>query len=459
MNQRISVSTIENPEFINLETVDVNPLMSKGVVKVFYIGQNRNGSFITKEVATNMSKTLRGCPIVGQYKEEKQDFVDHGDQVIIDGDGIKFNTLTKPYGFVSPDAKVWFQFFEDTDEFGNSCLREYLCTEAYLWTEQFPETKRVFKEHNPQSMELDEKSIEGHWATDNNSGLEFFIINDAIFSKLCILGEDVEPCFEGSMFLPETSSNFSKQDDFMKSLFTMMEELKFALKSEGGLSMPENENQTVEQVNTTEVQENEAADVTSAENSENNIENFSSEQDENNESNTVENDNIVEGFAKKDDEKKSEEDPASQEDEDIEDDEKKKPASKNNLNTADFEKLQNDFSQLQNDYALLQEENKKLLEFKQKIEDEKKDELIASFYMLSDEDKADVIKNKTQYSLDDIEAKLSVICCRKKVSFDLEEKDSKEDITDVATTFNLNNHEVDDTPAWLKVVEDIQNRE
>jgi hypothetical protein len=44
-------------------------------------------------------------------------------------------------------------------------------------------------------MELDEKSLEGHWSTDINDDIDFFIINDAIFSKLCILGDDVEPCF------------------------------------------------------------------------------------------------------------------------------------------------------------------------------------------------------------------------------------------------------------------------
>jgi hypothetical protein len=28
--------------------------------------------------------------------------------------------MTIPYGFVSPDAKVWFQIFEDIDENGNT---------------------------------------------------------------------------------------------------------------------------------------------------------------------------------------------------------------------------------------------------------------------------------------------------------------------------------------------------
>ena len=66
-----SISTISSPEFINLEPLDINPLMSSCEIKVLYIGQNRNRTSISKEVATEMSKTLRGAPIVGYYKEQK----------------------------------------------------------------------------------------------------------------------------------------------------------------------------------------------------------------------------------------------------------------------------------------------------------------------------------------------------------------------------------------------------
>ena len=82
---------------------------------------------------------------------------------------------------------------------------------------------------------------------------------------------------------------------------------------------------------------------------------------------------------------------------------------------------------LKEKYSLLEAENAELLAFKNQIEDEKKDALINSFYMLSDEDKAEVIENKAQYSLDDIEAKLSVICVRNKVNFNLDDN-SKNDI-------------------------------
>ena len=79
-----------------------------------------------------------------------------------------------------------------------------------------------------------------------------------------------------------------------------------------------------------------------------------------------------------------------------------------------------------------------------------KEEMIKSFYMLSEEDKADVIENIDMYSVDEIEAKLSVICVRNKVSFNLEEEGQK---TSVVTTYNLNDTEDDAlTPAWVKAV-------
>ena len=78
--------------------------------------------------------------------------------------------------------------------------------------------------------------------------------------------------------------------------------------------------------------------------------------------------------------------------------------------------------------------------------------------MLSDEDKAEVVENKSKYSLDDIEAKLSVICVRKKVNFDLDdsakfEEDKKDE--NPITTFNLDT-EVTSTPAWVSAVRNTQ---
>ena len=69
---RMSVATIDAPEFINVESV--NPLISKCEIKVLYLGKNRNKSYIDKSAATAIGKTLPGSPIVGYYKKNNQDF-------------------------------------------------------------------------------------------------------------------------------------------------------------------------------------------------------------------------------------------------------------------------------------------------------------------------------------------------------------------------------------------------
>ena len=81
-----------------------------------------------------MAKTLRGSMIVGYYKKDKQDFSDHGQVITIDDSGVHFVCKTTPYGFVAPDARVWFQTFNEVDNAGNEIEREYLMTTGYLWT-------------------------------------------------------------------------------------------------------------------------------------------------------------------------------------------------------------------------------------------------------------------------------------------------------------------------------------
>ena len=439
-----SIATINAPEFINLEPLDINPLMSKCEIKVLYLGENRNRSYISKEVATEMAKTLRGAPIVGYYKEEKDDFADHGEQIIFDDEGIKFNCLTKPYGFVSPDAQVWFQEFEDTDDFGNKIKREYLMTTGFLWTEQFEESKRVIEKGNNQSMELDEKTLDGHWSINVNNGMEFFIINDAIFSKLCILGEDVEPCFEGATITaPTVSKTFTKVDDnFRQTLFTMMQDLKFAL--EGGKNMEIEERKEIEE-NTLE----ETA----------NVEESSMETIEEVEENTGE-DNSVSDIVE--DETPSEELTNENSEEDSID-----TTIEENENSLEEEASEessisiDEYNLLKNSYDELTEKYNELVAFKDAIELKEKESLIDSFYMLSEEDKKDVKENINKYSKDEIEAKLSVICVRNKVNFDQDTSDKNdnkvEEENSAITTFNLNDNESSSIPAWVSACINTQN--
>ena len=468
-----SIATIESPQFINLQPLDINPLMSKCEIKVFYIGENRNGSYINKDVAAEMAKTLRGAPIVGYYNKDKNDFRDHGDQIILDADGFHLNCLTKPYGFVSPDAEVWFQKFTEEDDFGNTIEREYLVTTGYLWTEQFPEAQVALENGGrPQSMELDDERLDGHWGTNSKTGAEFFIITDAVVSKLCILGEDVEPCFEGAAVTP---SSFTLDEDFKRTLYSMMKDLEFALKGEHTV---DNANIIVDEVKTedeivqsefTETQE-EAEDTSSS------SEFVKKEEDEEQEDAQEESKEDANDEEEEDDEDKKkfevkvEDDsaehhveptklgkevggaPEREEEETEEEPSNEETPTKNSLHTdAEYEALEAK-------YTALQESYNELVAFKNDVEDKEKDALIAQFYMLSDEDKKDVIENKRDYSLEDIEAKLAVICYRKKVNFDLDNtsKNDKDMTEKTVTTFSLDMN--DSTPDWIKSVEEVQNR-
>ena len=456
-----SIATIDSPEFINLEPLDINPLMSKCEIKVFYLGENRNHSYITKDVATEMAKTLRGAPIVGYYKDSKEDFADHGEKVTFDDEGIHFECMTRPYGFVAPDAKVWFQKFDDYDDFGNSVTREYLMTTGYLWTGQYEECKSVVEgDGKPHSMELDEETLDGRWSENIKTGMDFFIINDAIISKLCVLGDDVEPCFEGSsVTAPKVSASFNLDDGFKQTLFTMMQDLKAALEGGNKMSLDENAVVTPEadvtpntedtftegtdnvdnivQNDATENQENIETPVT---------EDFSKKEEDEDDSNFKcgDKDKKKSKCAKQEDEEKK--DDSSEDKKDEEEDEDKKKFS---ALSAEHEALKAQFSELQKDYQAL-------IAFKNEVESAKKDEMIKSFYMLSDEDKKEVVDNKDKFTLEEIESKLSVIFTKKslaemsiKTESDAEEKPT--------VTFGLDDASIDSVPAWISAVRNTKN--
>lgn len=325
-----------------------------------------------------------------------------------------------------------------------------------------------------------------------NQAWIFFIINDAIFSKLCILGDDVEPCFEGSSITaPEVSTSFTKIDDnFKKTLYTMMQDLKFAL--EGGQKMIIDEAET--KVTEPEVVETEAeatAEETSTETEiaeetevatekETALETEESSEDKDTEDQSVlaENDNSIEdqssqeNFTKADDKDEEEEskdaDDSKEDSESEEDDEDKEKdykcgggsgSSKEDKKKKSYSLLETELAETKAAYADLEQKYQVLVEFKKQIDDEKKDALINSFYMLSDEDKADVIENKSNYSLDEIESKLSVICVRKKVNFDLEDtsKEKEEEVDKDVMTYTVNDNEGSSTPAWIAALKNTRD--
>jgi len=137
---------------------------------------------------------------------------------------------------------------------GNKVVHKYLMTTGYLWTEQFPESSLPVEEGRPQSMEFQKESVQGQWEYNYDKEMDFFIINDAIIQKICILGDDVEPCFEGaSVTAPDVSTKFTLDDNFRHTLYSMMQDLKSALNG-GGQQMENIKDTVVEEVQTPEVE-------------------------------------------------------------------------------------------------------------------------------------------------------------------------------------------------------------
>ena len=410
---------VDSPiELVNV-TPTLNPLISKCQIKVCYVGDspNRNGSVITKAVATDMAKTLPGCPIVGYYNENTEDFEAHNQSIDIRNGDWFFKDTTQPYGFVDLNPKVWFQKFSD-----DGVEHEYLMTEGYLWTGQYPETKRVITKGNNQSMELDESTLKGFWSENDNENLSFFIINEAIISKLCILGEDVEPCFEGAQI---TRVQFSFEPSFQEKILSMMKEVK-EMEIKGGTD-------SVEEVKTPEMEE-EVLD---------------------NEEEKPEEEAPAEPEVEETPEEEAEEAPAEaeeevQENEQPEENSEDESVKYNLDDIQEYIELKSNYEELETKFNNMKAEYDKLVEFKAAADRKEKQAMIDSFYMLSDEDKQDVVKNIDNYSVDDIEAKLSVICVRNKVSFDLDEE--KDEEQNGNTVFSLEEQGIEDDriPAWIK---------
>ena len=504
MNNSIALPSIE---IINIEESKFSPLISHCAIKVCYVSDepNRNRSIITKETALKMAPSLRGAAIVGFYNEAIQDFEEHNKYIDISNGKFEIKDTTRPYGFVDLHAKCWFQDFNE-----NGIIRKYLMTEGWLWTGQYKEAKRIIEKGNNQSMELDEKLIDAYWTKDANGKPQFFIINEAIISKLCILGEDCEPCFEGAQI-----TKFSLDENFKEELLFMMKEIKDYL-NEGGTPVF-----TMYAVEIGDSLWSAIYDYL--------VNNYSDEENEYCSSYRIEgiyeegdqkfailqhrtsmdyfrmNFTISEeGFAASEEliavekefvpaveaqfaldaydtfvseyaaAKKAENKPKEEVCEkcgkplaecECENEDKKDKYVLEEI--PEYIELSQNYSAMKEEYeayqatystekanwesdkASLEAQIEELNNFKKSIERKEKEQMInETFYMLSPEDKKDVIDNIDSYSLDDIEAKLSILCVRNKISFNQEDPAPQTD----PITYNVVGMEEDDVPAWIKAV-------
>lgn len=180
MNKEKELATFSVSVYGNLEKY--NDVISKGRCRVFYKYENRNGSYITDEFANKLLSTISYAPVKGIYDNSDSDYTDHGAK----------SSLGRIYGVVPENPNLAWEKHLDED----GVEREYACVDVLIFTGIYKEATKIVGKS--QSMELYPESISGEWQIIN--GQKYFVFKEGCFLGLQVLGEEVEPCFEGAGF-------------------------------------------------------------------------------------------------------------------------------------------------------------------------------------------------------------------------------------------------------------------
>lgn len=180
-----------------------NEVLSKARCRIFYKYENRNGTYITDEFADKLLSSLPYTPIKGIY--EGEDFTDHGTT----------RDQGRVYGIVPEIPNVAWEEFLDED----GVTRSYACADVLIFTALYPEADQIVGKS--QSMELYAPSLKYHEAIIKNK--RYIVFDEGCFLGLQVLGDSVEPCFEGASF------------------YTLQGAIEYAIKQikeHGGIEMP-----------------------------------------------------------------------------------------------------------------------------------------------------------------------------------------------------------------------------
>lgn len=188
---------------------DINESFASARLKAFYLGGNRNGSFISKASTEDAIPTMFNCPIVCNYDVESDTIGGHDmDIVPTDSGDVKLINLTSAIGVIPAGAKYNFEKIEEAD----GSVHEYFVVDAILW-KRSPAYDKIKRDGIvSQSMEI--TVTEGHMQGD------LYVIEKFIFTAFCLLGEGVEPCFESASLQLFDRGNCRQQ------FALMMKELK-----------------------------------------------------------------------------------------------------------------------------------------------------------------------------------------------------------------------------------------
>lgn len=166
----------------NIESI--SDTLSKCRVRIFYKGLNRNRTLITDDFANQLIQSLPYTPVKGIFDKENLDFDDHGEK----------NSDGQIYGIVPENPNFAWENHLDVD----GVERSYACADVILYTALYPEANLVAGKS--QSMEIHKAGLKGEWKIWNGDGQPYYEFYSGHLLGLQVLGDEVEPCFEGSAF-------------------------------------------------------------------------------------------------------------------------------------------------------------------------------------------------------------------------------------------------------------------
>ena len=193
-------------------------------ILIGYCGDNRNYSNISDEVY--MNARIKNIPVVANFISDKNDFGGHDVKIIHTEDGIDFYAATVPFGLVPESAKQWF-----TEEMVDGEMKKCYWTECLLWKRQYGFEKIAQTKRINHSMEISASEY-----TERDDGI--IQIDKMDFEALCLLGSDVEPCFENSRL----ELGYALDSEIAE----MMEQYKQYCLSNEGVNKMDNENKFTE---------------------------------------------------------------------------------------------------------------------------------------------------------------------------------------------------------------------
>lgn len=185
-------------EILNLESI--NPLISRYKLFIAYPSEPAKGYIFSKEVLSKLSNSIRGCPVVAGFMNNKDGSLLGGhesDLALNENNQVIRTPAPIPIGFADYSVDCWFEEYKG---------RQYLTTYIYIWDGRFPELSNLSERNIYQSMEV---------IVDDEKDGQYKIVKEAYALGLCLL-ENVNPAFENSTIQKFTFSNIDNEISLLK---------------------------------------------------------------------------------------------------------------------------------------------------------------------------------------------------------------------------------------------------